>query len=96
MPKHNEQSLKDVIRLILRDDKMKAKYYQAVAQSVWEKKMGTTINQYTTEVTLRRNILYIKMTSASLKQELLYSKDKILMMMNTEIGEDFISQVILL
>ncbi len=64
-------------------------------REVWKAKMGTTINQYTREMNFRKGKLFISLTSASLKQELSYEKEKILEMMNGELGGKYVTEVII-
>ena len=44
---------------------------------------------------LNKSILYIKISSAPLKQEMSYNKAKILQMINDEFGQGFIKEVII-
>jgi hypothetical protein len=64
-------------------------------REIWVNRMGKAINTYTSDVALRKNILYISLLSASLKQELSYEREKIRKMMNEELGEEFIKEVVI-
>ena len=57
--------------------------------------MGTVVNNYTTEIKLRRKKLYVSISSAPLRQELSYGKEKIIKMFNEELGGDYIEDVII-
>jgi hypothetical protein len=95
--KKNEQQLGAILKLLFRDDKSQSMYFQTKIEMEWRKKMGVTINRYTQDIVLKNRILYIKITSSSLKQELLFSKDQIVEFANNAIGEkDFVTQVILM
>ncbi len=63
-------------------------------RQVWKDKMGATINQYTKEMNLRKGKLFITLTSAPLKQELTYEREKIMEMMNAELGGSFVTEVV--
>jgi hypothetical protein len=95
MRKTNEQSLKDVLHQLVDAYKLRSKLNQTKIRSVWAEKMGTTINEYTREIKVIRRKLFITLDSASLRQELGYSRDKIKEMMNEEIGEEYIEEVVI-
>jgi hypothetical protein len=91
----NQVSLKDALKEMLEVYRLKAKLNQTKINAVWIKLMGTSINKYTREIKLRRNKLYITIESASLRQELSYGKEKIIKIINDELGEDYIEDVII-
>lgn len=91
----NQVSLKDALKEMLEVYRLKAKLNQTKINAVWIKLMGTSINKYTREIKLRRNKLYITIESASLRQELSYGKEKIIKIINEELGEDYIEDVII-
>jgi hypothetical protein len=57
--------------------------------------MGKTISTYTSNISVRKNVLYLTILSAPLKQELSYAKDKIKLRLNEELGEEFIREVVI-
>lgn len=91
----NQVSLKDALKEMLEVYRLKAKLNQTKINAVWIKLMGTSINKYTREIKLRRNKLYITIESASLRQELSYGKEKIIKIINDELGENYIEDVII-
>ncbi|NRB51708.1 MAG: DUF721 domain-containing protein [Saprospiraceae bacterium] len=91
----NQVSLKEALKEMLEVYRLKAKLNQTKINAVWSKLMGSSINKYTREIKLRRNKLYITIESASLRQELSYGKDKIIKIINEELGENYIEEVII-
>ncbi len=92
----NEQSLKQVINEIMHRQKLKGKLSEVRIRDSWEKVMGPTIANRTTELKLKDNILSIRINSAPLRHELTYNLDRVKQLLNEEIGEAVISQIILL
>lgn len=90
----NQHSLKDVLNEMVDTMKWKEHLNETKIRQVWKDKMGTTINQYTREMNLRKGKLFISLNSASLKQELSYEREKIKNMMNTELGGNYVVDVI--
>ena len=64
-------------------------------QGLWEKTMGSNINSYTTELNLKNKTLYVNLSSSVLRQELSYGKQKIINLLNNEIGETIINKIVL-
>ena len=91
----NQVSLKEALKEMLEVYRLKAKLNQTKINAVWSKLMGSSINKYTREIKLRRNKLYITIESASLRQELSYGKDKIIKIINEELGENYIEEDII-
>jgi hypothetical protein len=90
----NQHSLKDVLRDLVGEMKWKEPLNEAKVREVWKEKMGTTINTYTRDIVLRKGKLFITLSSASLKHELSYEKEKIQSMMNMELGGAFVTEVV--
>lgn len=61
----------------------------------WKNLMGNGINNYTTEVILKNGTLYVWLSSAVLREELLYGKQKIISMINDELGKNVVKDLIL-
>jgi predicted nucleic acid-binding Zn ribbon protein len=95
MPKSNEVSLKEALRDLVDAFHLKPKLYQSRLPKIWQAKMGATITAHTTELKLRERTLFITIKSASLKQELMYARDKIADMLNAELGENYIEKVVI-
>jgi hypothetical protein len=92
---NQETSLKDALKAMVEAYKLKPHLHQTQIKGLWEAKMGPTIAQYTTEIKLYRKKLFLTITSASLKQELGFGKDKIRDMLNEALGEEAIEDVVI-
>ena len=64
-------------------------------QKLWEETMGTNVNSYTNEVILKNKTLYVNISSSALRQELSYCKEKIVDLINKEIGNVIITKIVL-
>ncbi len=91
----NQHNLKDVLKEMVDSMKWQEKLSETKIRQVWADKMGTTINHYTRELNLRKGKLFITITSASLKQELSYEREKIKDMMNAQLGAEYVNDVII-
>ena len=52
--------------------------------------MGKNINTYTT---LNKQIIFVKLSSAPLKSELVYRADTIIKLLNNELGQERIKEI---
>ena len=95
MRQSNDLSLKDALKLMINNSRMKPGLYQNRIEKIWREKMGTTIAQSTADVKLRGKKLYLVINSAPVKNELSYSRDKIVKMINAHLGEEFLEDVII-
>ena len=57
--------------------------------------MGNGVANYTEEVELRKETLYVKLTSAVLREELMFGREKIIKMINQEIGKEVVKTLVL-
>ncbi|HAD79672.1 MAG TPA: DUF721 domain-containing protein, partial [Flavobacteriaceae bacterium] len=59
----------------------------------WQTVMGKFFEKYTDRVEVRQRVLYVKINSPAMRQELLMGKSKILANINEEIKKDFLVDV---
>ena len=57
--------------------------------------MGSNINSYTSDISLKKRTLYVKLSSSVLREELSYGKEKIIKILNEEFGEVIIDKIVL-
>ncbi|MBL7925979.1 MAG: DUF721 domain-containing protein [Bacteroidia bacterium] len=95
MRNNNEHSLKDLIAVMLKQQRLKNKLNEVRLIESWEKVMGPTIAQRTLEITLKNETLYLKIASAPLKQELRYNLARIVELLNESLGEAVIKEVVI-
>ena len=91
----NEGTIRDVLKQFIEKNKLQPGMDKIDVQEAWKSLMGNGVNTYTKEVVLKGSTLYVSLTSAVLRQELSYGKEKIIKMINEEIGKEVITDVIL-
>jgi hypothetical protein len=82
------------LKHIIEANKLQPGIDQIAVKEAWISLMGNGVNSYTKEVTLRKNTLYVELTSAVLRQELSYGKEKIIRMINEEFRRDIVKEII--
>jgi predicted nucleic acid-binding Zn ribbon protein len=95
MRKSQTQKISEVISECLSELNIdrKLKEFQLVSQ--WEQLMGKTVASRTRQLYIRHRILYIHVTSAVLKSELLMMRQAIIARLNEEAGEKLVDQVVI-
>ncbi|OQA02260.1 MAG: hypothetical protein BWY70_00071 [Bacteroidetes bacterium ADurb.Bin408] len=94
MNNHNTYLLKDAINDFLNTYPfIKDKVRENRIKELWEKLMGKMISNHTQALYLRNGVLFIEVNSASLRTELSYAKEKIKNTINSEIGDNSITEV---
>ncbi len=94
MSKHNEQSLKEVLAEMLDAYKLRGRMEELKLMSSWGAIMGPMIQKRTVDISIRNKILYVRLESAALREELSYSKEKLIQRLNEEAGSEVVLQVV--
>ncbi len=89
-----EVSIGEALQLFLKKSRLKAGIQALQIDEVWEKIMGKTVAKYTDKLQIIGSTLFVTTTIAPLKNELLYQKEKIIEMVNIELGEAVIKEVV--
>jgi hypothetical protein len=92
---NNQSVVGDILNQIIKTNKLESGLNQVSVIDAWKNLMGNGVNNYTRSVALRNNILYVELTSSVLREELSYGKDKIIKMINEELGKDVVKDVVL-
>lgn len=92
---NNENSIADVLKEIIQLNKLQPGMDQIEVKEAWFFLMGNGVKSYTKNVILKGTTLYVELTSAVLREELSYGKDKIIKMINDELKRIVVKEVVL-
>lgn len=92
---NNQSAIGDILNEIIKSNKLEPGLNQVSVVDAWKNLMGNGVNNYTRNVALRNGTLYVELTSAVLREELSYGKDKIIKMINEELGKEVVKDVVL-
>jgi hypothetical protein len=90
----NESSISDVLKEFIQMNRLEVGMDKIDVEQAWKNLMGNGVNSYTQEVILKGSTLYVKLTSAVLREELSYGKQKIIVMINEELRKDVVKDII--
>lgn len=88
-------SISDALKEFVSTNRLEKGLDKINVADAWAKLMGNGVNNYTTAVQLERDTLYIQLSSSVLREELSYGKQKIIDMLNEELGKKIINKLIL-
>lgn len=91
----NDSAIGDILKEIIQANKLQSGMNQVAVADAWKNLMGNGVNNYTRKITLKGTTLYVELTSAVLRQELSYGKEKIVKMLNEELRSEVVKDVIL-
>ncbi|TXI68764.1 MAG: DUF721 domain-containing protein [Flavobacterium sp.] len=92
---NEESSIGDVLKQFISQNKLEAGMDVVNVRDAWKNLMGNGVNNYTTEIQLKGSTLYVALSSAVLREELSYGKDKIIKMINEELRKDLVTNLVL-
>ena len=91
----NHSAVGDILSEIIKINKLEPGLNEVSVIDAWKNLMGNGVNNYTLNVALRNGTLYVELSSAVLREELSYGKNKIIAMINEELGKDIVQNVVL-
>ena len=90
----SEISIGEALKQFLQKSRLKNGVQALQLKDAWEGIMGKTIAKYTDKIEIVNSTLFITTHVASLKNELIYQKEKIKERVNEALGEKVIKEVI--
>ncbi len=94
--RHNEHlKISDALKEFIETHKLEKGLDKVNVADAWTKLMGNGVNNYTTSINLERETLYVQLSSSVLREELSYGKQKIMAMLNEELGKEIIKKLVL-
>ena len=94
MRRSNTQSLSEVLKQYIEENRMERKLKEVDIVQGWENLLGKTIARYTRNIYIRNRILYVEITSAVVKNELFLMREEICRRINENAGDGMINRII--
>lgn len=93
--RNESNSLNDVLKAFVQENSLEKGMDKIDVRNAWISLMGNGVNNYTTQIELKRDTLYVSLSSSVLRQELSFGTEKIIKMINEELGKDIVKAIIL-
>lgn len=90
-----EKPISNILQQFIQENRLESGMDKINVAEAWKNLMGPGINNYTTEILLKGNTLYVALSSAVLREELSYGKAKIIKMLNEELRKEVVNDLVL-
>lgn len=92
--RHNEVfAIGDLLKIVMDENKLSKGLNNLRLQELWKEQMGVGVVKYTEKIQLQGETLVVQLNSSVLREELVYGKEKIIMMLNEALGETMIKKI---
>ena len=88
-------SLQDALSAFIKKNNLQEGIDKVDVRTAWANLMGNGVLNYTTDVELKRDTLFVSLSSSVLREELSHGKTKIITMLNEELGKELIKKLVL-
>jgi hypothetical protein len=94
--RHNDhQKIDEVLASFVENNKLETGLDGVNVANAWRELMGNGVYNYTNSIKLHKSTLYVALSSSVLREELAYGKDKIIAMINEELGKEVVTKLVL-
>jgi hypothetical protein len=88
-------NMKEALSAFIQKNKLQGGMDKVDARAAWVSLMGNGVNNYTTAIELKNDILYVSLSSSVLREELSLGTSKIITMLNEELGKNLVRKIVL-
>jgi hypothetical protein len=92
--KSNDSTVTELIDLWLRQYGLNGRYKEFRLLQSWSEVMGPMIANRTDDIRIYEGVLYVQLSSATLRTELGFAKAKIIQSLNDKIGEIIVKDIV--
>ena len=90
----NEHRLKEIISELIGHYRLESKLNELKVAGSWEQVVGSMIKRHTLELKVRNSKLFVKLDSPALKNELSFSRQKLVDQLNKAVGAQVITEIV--
>ncbi|MEF9923591.1 MAG: DUF721 domain-containing protein [Muribaculaceae bacterium] len=94
MKRTSAETVGDIINRVLKAENLDGKLDEHRLVSLWPEVVGPVINKYTSQRYINNHMLYVHLTSAPLRNELLLHRSHLVKALNEAIGHDVITDIV--
>ena len=94
MKRNNAEPIGKLIQQFLRQESLESPLNEQRLLDAWPQILGPATASYTEESCIRNQILYVHLTSAALRQELMMGRELLVRNLNQKVGATVITNII--
>ena len=91
----NEQTLGEVIEQLMDSYRIKNRFYEQRLIAKYPEIVGPMISRYTEGLQIRNRVLFLKIASPLVRNELSYARSSLTESLNKAVGKDVIDKIVL-
>ncbi|MBO7437764.1 MAG: DUF721 domain-containing protein [Bacteroidaceae bacterium] len=95
MKKTDSEKVGGVILQYLRDMGLETPLNEHRLIQAWDKVLGSAVSRYTKEIRIYNQVLFVTISSAALRNELMMRRTELVARLNAEAGAQVITQIVL-
>lgn len=93
--KDNTMNMKEAIDQLLKTYRLEKKFDNAKVIEAFYAVAGDMIVKHTTSVKMKDVTLFVSVDNAALRNELLYSREQLMFIVNEKVGKDVVERVVI-
>ncbi len=93
MSDNNQFSLGDALNNLIKKHGLEETMNEYRLKEAWHKTVGTFCSKHTESIRFSKGEITVKISSASVKQEILYAKSDIILKINEILGQNIVTSI---
>lgn len=94
MKRNNTEQIGDVLRQFLRQQGLETPLNEYRLVDAWKDVVGPVIARYTTNLFIKKQVLYVSLSSSVIRQELMMGREMLIRNLNAQVGSQVIVNIV--
>ena len=94
MKRTQARSIGDIIEGFMKEEKLDTQVDEYRACELWPRLVGPGINRYTVSRDVRGGVMYVRLSSAVLRNELMMGRSSLIQRINEALGREVIHEIV--
>lgn len=94
MKRTDPESIGKIIENFMQEEQLDTQMYEYRASALWPQVVGPGVNRYTISRDVRQGVMYVKLSSSVLRQELMMGRSLLVKRINEMVGRDVIRDIV--
>ena len=91
----NNQKFGDIVKKLMKNPKISHRLEKLNALDIWQDIIGVQLCKYIIDQKIHKDILYVKIKSSVVRNELSYKKSDFIKQINKRMGKNLINDIVL-
>jgi len=92
---NDNKPIEDILKEFVKTNNLQSGLDKVNVREAWINLMGNGVNNYTTAIELKHEVLFVQLSSSVLREELSYGNEKIVKMLNESLGKEVVKKLVL-